>query len=120
MIEMEYVGINHIGCQDQITHDPGVIRGRYLAGGIQGQNRGHAVGHRTDAADPLGDVLGIGGSPVYQDILKTAEEGAGGLGVHHLLDAVFRIHRDLDLEMPLQPGDGINRGYRRHISPLLI
>ncbi len=43
--------------------------------------------------------------PIQQDIFKAAEQGAGGLGVDHLLDAVDRINGHLDLEVALQPGN---------------
>ena len=76
---------------------------RHPAGRIQGHDRSQAVGHGTDPANPLGEVLGIDRMSVLENIFKPAKQGAGGLGVDDLLHAVLCFHGDFDLEMPFQP-----------------
>ncbi len=105
---MEDVGLKVIGGEHEVAHDSGVRRRGHMRGGVQGQHGGHAMGHRTDPANPFGKVLGVPGVPVYQDGLKSPKERSRGSGIHHLLNSFDLVYGDLDFEVAFQPGYGID------------
>jgi hypothetical protein len=113
------MGLNEVGPQNEITHDPG-IRGRgYVKSRILSQYRGQTVGDRTNAADPLGYFLGIPRVPAHQYLLKSAEHGPGGLGIDDLLFTAHIIDGYGYLEMTFNPGYRVYYFYSRHLAYLL-
>ena len=72
------------------------------------------MGHRTNAADSLGKMLGIPRIAADQQLLKPPEQGPRGPGIDHLLLALHFIHGNRDLEMSFQTGYGIYKYLGRH------
>ena len=86
---MEDMVLGDVRAVDKVADDAAVIR--YLVGDAEGaiqvQRRGDAVGLRADAANALGDYLGVPRVAAPQDDFQPAEEVAGSPGVFN--DAVF-------------------------------
>ena len=77
------------------------------------------MGYRADPANPLGEMLGIPGVPVHQDLFESSEKRSRGPGVHHLLNPFHSIHGYFYFEVTLQPGYGVNDLYCGHLINLL-
>ena len=61
-----------------------------------------------------GDMLRVARIAPNQQVLETPEERAMRPGVHDLPDSIFYININLDLQMPFNPGDGIDDGGKDH------
>ncbi len=70
------------------------------------------MGGRTDAADTLGQAIGITRVSSLQDYLKTAEERACAFGLFD--DAV--VYHGLDSEVALNPRYWVNLYFCDHVS----
>ena len=88
---MQDVRLDEVRAVDQVAQDAAVGRHGNPECVVQGTDGGHAVRHRADAADALGDVLGVARVAADQQLLETPEQAADGPGIDHLLDAVDGI-----------------------------
>jgi len=96
--------IDEVRPEHQVTH----IRrwqGSHLIGAVQGHHGRHAREARTDAADPLGDVLGILRGRFTRMFSKPRNKVPAAWAYHYLLNAFDGVHLNLDLQMTLNSRD---------------
>ncbi len=118
VVEVEHVRVQVVGRQDQVLQQPAVAVGLDAVGHFLGLDRGDAVRHRADAADPLHDLLGVQRIAAFQDRFQAAEHLAFALGLDDAVEGLFpglsRLGLGVDREVALNAGQGAERHSLRH------
>lgn len=104
-----------IGAQNQVSRDDAIGGQRWTIYLLLGQNGGQTVGDGADAADALGDLLGVERIAPFEYVLETTEHFSSAISTGHLA----AIKLKTNAQVPFDAGQRRQLNQGAHVASVL-